>query len=318
MSNELGRKGHLFMFFEDTFAENPAEINAFKVPFITSEIQAKQSFVQEEVIRNSRNPLPSGRGFVDVSGSIAVPVDEVGMGFWFKAMFGNPTTTEITPGILYSHVWKLLDELHSLGLEQGFNGKSKYFLYNGCKVSKIAIELGGEGNLNATIDIAGAKETSGDISVDIDPTVIPLYRFNNFQGMIKEGGVTIAIVTKATLDIDFDLETGEETYPIGSGGYRTNIPEGIAKITGTLTTFFEDDDLLTKGSNGTETSLELGLVKGDKELSFYMPQIQLERTSPSISGGKGVMLEFNYEAYENGNAEGTALVVTLKNEQETY
>lgn len=313
-----GRKAQVLMFFESVYNESPGVITGVKLPVVSSEIVASQSLQQEDVIRNSRNPLPSGRGFNDVQGPVTVPVDELGIGYWLTAMFGDPTTTEVTAGVLYSHVWKLTDALKSIGIEQGFTDKGKYFLYNGCKVSKFTIEFGGEGNLNATIDIVGGKETPSSASVDVDALEVELYRFNNFQGTIQEAGVDIAVITKFKIEIDFDLDTGENTYPIGNEGYRSDLPEGIAKISGSMTAMYHDDTLRAKSADGTETSIKTSLIKGTKELHFFMPEVQLERTSPGIKGSKGVMLELNYEAYENGNAEGTAIVVTLKNSQESY
>ena len=308
-----GRKGHLLLDYETTFGNTPAVPAAIKMPFQTSEVKSTQNLNDDETIRDNRSPAIPSRGNISVEGQIVVPVDKVAMGYWLRAMFGTPVTSGTGP---YTHVFKLGDVHPSLTLEQGFNDINVYELFNGCKVSSFSIEKGGEGDVTASIDIMGANETIGSTSFDEAPTEITLTKFNQFQASIEEGGVSIATVNTATLEIDFDLD-GDQ-YVIGSNGLRADIPEGIARISGTLTALFENTTLLNKAVNGVESSLKLKLTGGADSLEFFLPEVMYERNSPGINGPRGVLIELPYRAYYRTNVEATAIMATLINDQAAY
>lgn len=313
MAQARGRKGHLLLDFESTFGENPGSPAAIKMPFQTSEVRSSQTLNEDQTIRDSRSPAKPTQGNIDVSGSIVVPVDSIGIGYWLKSMFDDPSTSGAGP---YDHVFTLGDNQPSLVIEQGFNDISVYERFNGCRISTFSMELGGEGDVTASIDVMGAEETVDASTYDGSPTEITLKKFNQFQASIEEDGSTIAIVTQASIDIDFALD-GDQ-YTLGNEGQRKDIPEGIAAITGNITALFENSTLLNKAIEGTESSLKLTLTNGSDVLSFDLPEIMYERNSPGITGPQGILIELPYRAYDQDSDKNTALEVTLTNSQETY
>lgn len=314
MAQARGRRAQLLMDFETTFGQDPVTPNAIKMLINSSSVRSSQNLVEDTTIRNDRNPGQPSRGNVDVSGSIVVPVDKIAIGYWMKAMFGDPDTTGVDAP--YTHKFTPADSQPSLVLEQGFTDINSYAKLNGCKVGQFSISLGGDGELTASLDITGAKETIGDTAYDDTPTQLTLAKFSNFHASIQEGGVDLAIVTQADLTINFALD-GDQ-YAIGTGGFRADIPEGIMQVTGTLRAFFEDTTLLNKAINGTETSLKLTLTDGDDKLEFLMPEVMFERNSPGIEGPQGVTIELPYRAYYNDSVEGDSIVVMLTNSQASY
>lgn len=315
MAQAQGYRAQLVIDFEDTFGETPAGATGFLMPIYSSKLQSKQNLVEDEIIRNDRNPAMPTLGNIDLSGSIEVPVDQLGIGYWLKAMFGAPESD----GELgkYTHIYKPAFGQPSLVLEQGFTDISQYFLSNGCKVGKFSIEFGGEGDVKATIDVMGAKETIGVASFTAEPTEITLTKYGHFQAAIKEGGDTLAKATKGTLELDFTLDG--DTYVIGAQGNRGSINDGTIQISGSITTLFENATLLSKAMSATESSLTFTLSgDADKSLEFSLPEVLFERNSPPIEGPKGVMVELGYRAYYENNADKAAIKVTLKNAQESY
>jgi hypothetical protein len=294
----------------------PATPATVKLPVISFGLKASQQTIDEDVIMDTRNPSQGGRGNIDVSGSGVVPVDEIFIGYWLKAMFGDPTTTGT--GDPYTHVWKLSDQLKSMAIEQGFNDVTHYFQYNGCKINKFSIEFSnGNDNINANMDLLGAKRTVANAPMDASPNTGLLKRFSNTHLAILENGTSLGIVRSANMNVEFDLD-GEEGYTIGSGGERTEITEGIVKITGNLKVFFRDRVLLDKAINGVETSLKFAFTNGTHGLEFFLPQVQFDPTDPTIENSKGIQIELPYRAYLSTNADATALKTTLKNSHASY
>lgn len=315
MSQARGRKSQLLYDVETEFGTDPAVVAAILMPFNTMGVKASQTLTEDNTIRNRRDPAMPSRGNVDVAGDIVVPVDQIAFGYWLRAMLGVPETSGEAPGP-YTHTFKLGDTQPSLVLERGFTDIGVYEKLNGCKVSRLSITFGGDGELTATITIMGAKQTVGNTAYDDTPTDITLTKFHQFQAGIKEGGTTIATVTQATLEIDLDLD-GDQ-YPIGSAGERADIPEGIAGISGAITALFKDKTLLEKAISGAESSLEIKLTDKTNSLTISLPEIMYERTSPVVEGPRGVRLEANYRAYYQDSTEKSSIVATLVNTHAAY
>jgi hypothetical protein len=309
-----GSKGQLNMCFESAYGTTPETPSGILLPIHTSEIKSTRGLNESKVIRNNKNPAMPSTGNIDVAGSVKIPLDQIAIGYWLKALLGAPTTTGA--GDPYTHTYKPGDQ-PSMVLEQGFTDIGKYFLYNGCKVDKFSFELGGEGDLEVAIDIKGQKETSGDASFDSTPTLLTLTKYHQFQGSIKEAGVAIATLTKAKFDISCGLDG--DSYCIGAQGLRDGLAEDVLQISGSVTALFKDTTLITKAMNTTESSLEFILTaSASRTLSFLFPEIFYERSSPGISSPKGIIVELPFKAFYENAAELAAFVVTLKNGVASY
>jgi hypothetical protein len=282
------------------------------MPIVSSQIAGKQSLENDPTLTGRRDPTAPTRGNIDVSGQVVVPIDEVGWGYWLKALCGAPTTTGTADP--YSHVFKLGDTQPSLVLEQAFPDATYYDVFNGCKISKVSIPWGGAGGVQATIDIVGAKQASSTSSFDTDTTVISPVNFNQFEGTISEGGTASTIITAASVDIDAGLD-GDQ---YGSGGTRADVGEGLIQVNGSITAFFQNKTLLDKAVNGTESSLKLIWTKGTHSFEILLPEVIYERTSPGIDGPNGVRVQMNYRAYYQNSSENAVAVLTLKNAIASY
>ncbi len=308
-----GRKSQLVMAFEETFGQTPAVPEAVVLPFESCNIRANQTLNEDNTIRNNRNPAQPSRGFVDVSGTTVVPVDAIAFGYWLKALFGAPTTTGDGP---YTHVFKPAESQPSMVLERGFTDIGKYALANGCKVSSMSIDIGGEGDQNASIDIMGASEVLGDASFAATPTTLSLVKFNRFQAAVSVGQALAAKITAGNVAFNAALDGNQ--YLIGGQGFRGDIPEGIFQPSGSITALFEDLSLLDMAVNGTETSISFKWTNGPNSLEIKFPEVIFERTSPPIEGPQGVVVELPFRAYYNDAEEEASVVITLVNDHVSY
>jgi hypothetical protein len=317
MTQAKGFNSQLIMDFESEFGKLPATAAGVKLPVNSSQVKAKQSFVETNTITGDRNPVAPARGNIDVSGTVVVPVDAEAIGYWLKAMFGNPTTTAPATGQTgYTHFFKPGPVQPSLVLEQGFPDISVFELFNGCKVAKFGMNLGGDSELTASIDIMGATEKIQTASCCTAPATVNLARFNNYQASLKEGGATIATVTNASLNIEFGLIG--DNYTIGGGGFRTAIPEGVIKISGEIKAFFENRTLLEKAINGTQSSLAFKLTNDTNSLEFGLGEVVYERNSPVIEGSKGIVIDLPYRAYYQNSTQNSIITATLINTKTAY
>ena len=308
-----GSKGQLILAYETAYGQTPSLASAVKLPFNKNTLTARQTLTESQTITGRRDATVPVRGKIDVNGNLVVPMDAKFIGYWLKAMFGTPATTGSDP---YTHVFKPGDSMPSLVLEKGFTDINAFNLYNGGKVNNFSLSLGGDSELTASIDILGAKETVGADSFVTTPLDLPLVRFNNFQAPVEEGGQVLANCTGVDLTIGFGLDG--DIYSIGGQGCRTAISEGPLQVSGTVDVLFEDQTLLNKAINGTESSLKITLTNGGYSFELLLPEIVYERTSPGIESAKGILINLPFKGYYENNAAETSIQATLVNDVASY
>lgn len=314
MTQAQGYRGRLALAYESAYGITPTSPSGFIMPITSSKIVAKQTLIEDKTIRGIRDVAPPGLGNIDVQGPVVVPIDEINIGYWLKALFDTPTTTGSADP--YTHVFKPGFTQPSMCLEQQFPDLGQYFLYNGCKVSKFTAAFEVNNNdLQASIDIMGSKETPETVSFLSTPSTNPMTKFGAFMASIKDGGSTLADVTKVDLTIDTGLDG--TVYTLGSGGFRGSLPEGMLAISGTVTAIFDSMALLNKAISGTTSSIELNLSNSltEHSLNILLPEVIYERTSPGIDGPKGVSIALPFKAFYNTNPNGVSIVATLINSQ---
>jgi hypothetical protein len=317
MTQATGFNAQLLMDFETEFGQTPATIAAVKLPLNSAGLKATRNVIETNTITGRRDAPAPLWGKVDVSGTVVVPVDQEAIGYWLKAMFGDPATTPPATGqTVYTHVFRPGLAQPSLLLEQGFTDIGVYELFNGCKINKFAVTCGGDAELTASIDVLGAGEKIQTASCCSAPATVNWARYNQFQASVTEGGAAIGSVTEASLEIEFGLSG--DNYALGGNGLRTALPEGALKVSGKIKAFFENENLLDKAVNHSETSLRFKLTDNNNSLEFVMPEVVYESNAPGIEGSKGIMIELPYRAYWQDSTEDSSIQVVLCNTKTSY
>lgn len=313
MPGTKGAKAQLIWDAETTYSQQPGAIDAKVIPFEKEGLESKGNLIENDDITGNRNKQAPGGGNIDVLGPIDFKLSDTAFAALLKHAMGSVTTTGA--GDPYTHVIKIGDLPVGLVIEKGFTDLGQYFRYNGCRIAKAAFKFPKEGHIKGTFELVGAKETIGGASMDATPTKYPHTPFTAFQASIQEGGGAIATVTEVEFSIDNDLDK-DIGYTVGSGGLRTELPEGFAIVTGNLTALFDSLTLYNKAVNMTETSLKITLDRGvtpARSVEFYIPELIYERKTPVVEGPKGVLVKLPFKAYFDNSTEASSLQVTIKN-----
>lgn len=219
----------------------------------------------------------------------------------------------------YKHVYKIGMGMPSFTMEKRFPGIGQYLYSHGCKVSKLSLQTGGDGELVSTISVVGAKEVRSDTSFAPDAKVesTEFHRALNFQAALKINGEIQGKITNVTLDVDFGVDT--EGYCIGGGGYREAACDGICNVSGSMEAFFADGRYIEYAQQSEKISVEIVFTHGNGEvLSFKMPELKFALSSPPIDGPAGIKQTLNFNAFYDNSEEKSAIVVTLENDKESY
>ncbi|MBC16557.1 MAG: hypothetical protein CL942_05840 [Desulfovibrio sp.] len=217
----------------------------------------------------------------------------------------------------YDHVYHIGDDMPSMQIEKQFPDIPAYFLASGVKSGSCSMSVGGSGELTASVALMGRTEVKNLAPYDNAPVELPFVRFGNFQARILEGGELLSNRNKSVkVNLDFGLDG--DGYTIGSGGVRGDIPEGLSSVSGDIEALFTDTRFLDKADTGERSRLDVQLVNGGYQLNIGFPEIEYQRKTPGLTGPQGVLESFTFAAFHDTGAEGSACVVTLRNELKNW
>lgn len=309
MTQQRGANVDVVIGFETTFGT--AALIGLQMSVNSIDIKPAQTINTAQTLQGNRNPVQPFRGNKDVNGTIVLPVDSAAFWYWFKAMFDDPVTTGTGP---YVHEYKVPTTQPSITIEEQFEDLAtpQYFQYLGCKVSSFSIDVGGDGELVATIGIVGSNyaiDTSTCFTTSI--TAVAIDRVSNFQAALTEGGSSLSNGTNLSISLDMGLDL--DTFVIGGSGIRGEMAEGIVGVAGSLTTLFEDIVLLNKAINSTESSLKLTITDGTYIFELEIQELEYAVTAPSVDGPQGLKAALSFQGFYANGSETSAIVARLTN-----
>ena len=150
-----------------------------------------------------------------------------------------------------------------------------YHRFTGTEIDSLALSLTGEGDKIEVTFAAMAKDivtAAGAISGSsyLAPTTTEL--MNAFSGTLKEGGSEIGVISEISLNIANSLAG---RFPVGAGGTTIQHSRGKCIVTGSITAWFEDNDLYDKFLNKTDSSLDITLVDdAGNKYRVYLPNLR--------------------------------------------
>ena len=312
------RGGRILLDYEvDGYGIVPTTKKGVLLPISTFNFKKEQAPIKSSKVSDSRNPAKPTYGFHKPDGSSKIPLGYRSLGYWLKALFGPPATTNA--GSVYTHVFKYIKgvTIPSILLSKEFTDVGQYFLITGGKLGALKFGFGGENEVTADMDISARDEVRGTTAYNASAIALVDESISPDQISVKEGGVLAEVISGG----EFNLETGldKENFTTASGMKRYSIPEGEYSITGNLTALFTNGDLLAKAEAHTPTSMEIKYTKSaDMSFTVAMNEVLLHPTSPAIEGPGGVKISFNYSAYHQNDASGSAVIFTLVNDIPNY
>ena len=316
-----GYKTTCLLDFETSFGTAPGVAAGRLMPLNSFGLNVSRAKNSAATLTGRRDPSEPFDGNVEVSGALTVPVDARAFPYWLKLLFGAATTTgsgEASDTAPFTHVFKPGDEAPSAVVQTNYGTDPVTFgKFTGCKVSSLAMQAGGDGELTATVNLVGRDVEYSQTNYNAAAELVTMKRFSNFQATLKSDGVAIATITDFSLTIDNGLDTSIRT--IGSGGKLYDIPEGLMSVSGSMTAMFTNMTLLNKAKDNTELSMELGWsIDENNKITFKMPEVQIQFQGPTVDGPTGVKAEYPFVAYFNDAADNACIIATVVNDVASY
>lgn len=196
--------------------------------------------------------------------------------------------------------------LRTFSIEKAHTDIDQYQLFTGCGINSMSLSISPNQMVTGSFSVMGSdmslSQSTNANSVTDAPTSSP---FDSFTGSIKEGGSTIAIVTDLSLSIENGLS---QNYVVFTDG-AVSLTDGRSRVTGSISVYFEDETLLEKFVNETESDLVFTLTDTDGNgYRFILPRIKYTGAPTPVSGEDNIILNMPFMALYD-STEGTNLIL---------
>lgn len=192
-------------------------------------------------------------------------------------------------------------------IEREFDDLGKYIRYRGCEINTF--ELSVEPNSIPTINFGwiGLDQDTANTMVTgatytDDSGSCP---FDSFTGVVNEAGSPIGVVTQVSMILENGIEA---LYAVGS---KIAVDKSIGKslVTGNITVYFENETLMNKFINNTESSLDVTLVGTAGTLKFDIPRLSFTSGgNPDVSGDGSVTLSLDLQGLYDVSDESNIVI----------
>jgi len=170
-----------------------------------------------------------------------------------------------------------------------------YHALTGCEINTLTLAIRPEEIVTAAFGVVGKGQTTSATepgsATYLDATTAGV--FDAFTGSLKEGGLTIGVIT----EIDIALSNGiEPRYAVGSKDAAINEIKR-SDVSGTITAYFENSVLLDKFINETSSSIEFDLVDlAGNKYTFLLPNVKYTGGQPDVSDEGTITLSMPFKA----------------------
>jgi hypothetical protein len=313
MARQQGATTALGGKFETVYGTAPAGAY-LRFPFARQGLGAEQPLLDNELLGYGRDPLAPVKDAETVSGTLQVPLDVIGMGYWLKLMFGAPVTTGTGP---YVHTFASGNyTLPSMALEVQHPEVPNFDLYTGVKGNTLSWTMERQGLLTANIEVMGQREVSNNATTISTLTDIPLQRFTNFQGNVERDGVALGNIVSNSISYTNNLDPIEI---LRADGLVDGFDASMAMLSGTCRVRFADKVLLNQAIAGTPCALAFKYsISAAASLVFTAHEVYLPRPRKEIEGPTGIMVDFDWKAAKAALTPFRMFTAVLTNSQASY
>lgn len=274
-----------------------------KLPFSTHSLSLTKERLQGTDINSDRMRRVDRHGNRQTSGDIVVDLRAGDFDdFLEAAMLGSFTADKLKTGTTPKY---LTIEDYAADIDQ-------VLMYKGQTVSSMAISIAPNQMITATFTMVGkgVNQTTSERTVTQSSGAVP---FDSYSGVVKTGDTGNVMTNDGRVSaLDFTVANNfAPTFVIGSVT-TPQLSYGMSTIEGTITTFYEDDSMLNRFLNETETALSVSVndPTGSNEYTFFFPRIKINSGTVGVSGEEGSrMVEASFVALYD-DTEGTDLSIT--------
>lgn len=170
-------------------------------------------------------------------------------------------------------------------------------LFTGCTVNTMAVSLAPNQMVTATFGIVGRDMSISDTQKTGLTGSAGASPFDSYRGDIKLGnkgtlGSALTLITA----MDFTLTNGFSPTLVIGESTASDMEFGTASLEGTVSCYFEDETMINRFINETESALEVSVGDGTNTLTFRMPRIKINSADVGVDGPSSRIVNMSFTA----------------------
>jgi hypothetical protein len=300
MAFAQGSRSSLSYIAEATFGTTPTTPQFVNLPINSHSIDLTKDRVEGNEIQADRMPRVDRHGNKQSGGSLEVDLRKGDYDELIESAFLSSFSTDVI---------KIGTTPKYLSIEDAANDISQFRLFTGMSASSMSVSIAPNQMVTANFDMVGKSMTQTATTASTAPptassTNVP---FDSYSGVISDGGSGIAIVTS----LDFSITNSfAPTFVIGSDS-AAQLEYGRAVVEGTMTIYYEDETIINKFLNETESALEVSVddPTGANSYTFLFPRVKYNGAAVPLSGSTSRLITVPFVALYD-TTEATNLKLT--------
>ena len=196
----------------------------------------------------------------------------------------------------------------SFTVERTFQDITQFMRYTGCEVNTMSISIAPNSMIGVSFGFIGKDQSIAQTAIASSTysTLTDTCQFDSFTATINEGGSPIALVT----EMEVTLENGIEPQFVVGSSTTLRPPIGRCNVTGSITVYLEDQAMLTKFQNETESSLDITMTDPDgNTFQIEIPKLKYNSGQPDVSGEGSVTVSMDFQAIYD-SVDASNIVIT--------
>ena len=301
MAFAQGSRSSLAYIAETSFGTTPSTPTFANLPINSHSLDLTKDRVEGNEIQADRMTRVDRHGNKQASGSIEVDLRKGDYDELLESAFFNSYATDVL---------KVGTTPKYFTMEDAANDIAQFRLFTGLAVSTASFSIAPNQMVTATFDMVGKGMTQAGTtgSTGGTPTASTTNSpFDSYSGTITDGGSGISIVTS----IDFSLSNSlAPTFVVGADNAQS-LEFGSAVVEGTMTVYYEDETLINKFLNETESSITVSVddPTGSNAYTFEFPRVKYNGASVPLQNPQSRLITLPFVALYD-SVEGTNLKMT--------
>jgi hypothetical protein len=301
MAFAQGSRSSLSYIAETSFGTTPSTPTFANLPINSHSLDLTKDRVEGNEIQADRMTRVDRHGNKQAGGSIEVDLRKGDYDELLESAFFNSYAT---------NVLKVGTTPKFFTMEDAANDIAQFRLFTGMAVSTASFSIAPNQMVTATFDMVGKGMTQAGTtgSTGGTPTASTTNSpFDSYSGTITDGGSGISIVTS----IDFSLSNSlAPTFVVGADNAQS-LEFGSAVVEGTMTVYYEDETLINKFLNETESSITVSVddPTGSNAYTFEFPRVKYNGASVPLQNPQSRLITLPFVALYD-SVEGTNLKMT--------
>jgi hypothetical protein len=188
--------------------------------------------------------------------------------------------------------------------------------FSGCLVNTATFNIAPNQMVQTTFDIVGRNMAQTGATLGAPAAPEGFEPFDSFNGVLLEGGVGtndgLCIVSALQFSVSNDVSPAHVILCEANKDQAAQMQFGMATVEGTMTVYYEDDALIDKFLDETETSLSVTVddPTGSNGYTFYMPRVKYNGANVPVANMQSRMIELPFVALKGSGGNAYSLRVT--------